>query len=145
MDVNLGKLAQKLRLLGFNTIFRNDFQDDEIVKISVKEKRIILTRDKGVLKHNKVTHGYWLRSDNPKVQLTEIINRLQLQSSFQPFTRCSNCNGELTAVEKNDIKDKLHKDTFHAFNLFWDCKGCENIYWQGSHYDKICDWIEKLV
>jgi len=143
VDVNLGKLAQKLRLLGFNTLFRNDFNDNEIVELSVKEKRIVLTRDKGVLTHTRLTHGYWLRRDDPKEQLKELINRLQLQNSFKPFSRCSNCNGELAAVDKNEIKTKLYTETFNSFNQFWECKGCGNIYWQGSHFDKICDWVEK--
>ncbi len=75
VDVNLGKLAQKLRLLGFDTLFRNNFDDDEIIKVSRREKRIILTRDKGILKQNVVTHGYWIRNDDPKKQLIEVGRR----------------------------------------------------------------------
>ncbi|MDD4108745.1 MAG: Mut7-C RNAse domain-containing protein, partial [Prolixibacteraceae bacterium] len=83
VDVNLGKLALKLRLLGFDTLFRNDYADEEIVDIALRDKRIILTRDKGILKMNAVTHACWLRNDDPKIQLTELINRLQLQNSFR--------------------------------------------------------------
>ncbi|MEN8115402.1 MAG: Mut7-C RNAse domain-containing protein [Bacteroidota bacterium] len=144
VDVNLGKLALKLRLLGFDTLFRNDLEDDEIVKLSVNEKRIILTRDLGVLKHNDVTHGYWLRNSDPKKQLHEIVERLQLQNSFNPFTRCSNCNGSLDSVAENEIEMILPEDTRNSFNQFWKCTGCGQIYWKGSHYDKICEWIENL-
>lgn len=144
VDVNLGKLAQKLRLLGFDTLFRNDFEDDEIIEISLKEKRIILTRDKGILKQNVVTHGYFIRIDNPKKQLTEVIERFQLQNSFRPFSRCSNCNGELQEVPKSDLTAILPDDTLNYYHEFWKCSGCGKIYWEGSHFEKILKWIERL-
>jgi uncharacterized protein len=144
VDVNLGKLALKLRLLGFDTLFRNDYADDEIVNIALKEKRIILTRDKGILKINAVTHGYWLRNDNPKKQLREVINRLQLQNSFRPFSRCSECNGRLQHVDKNEINGRIPDDTYSFYKEFWECSECGKIYWEGSHFKHILGWIEKL-
>lgn len=81
-DVNLGKLAQKLRLLGFDTLFRNDFTDHDIVKLSLQEKRIILTRDKGILQHSAITHGYWIRNNDPKEQLREVVEHLQLEKQL---------------------------------------------------------------
>nr|WP_321357131.1 Mut7-C RNAse domain-containing protein [uncultured Draconibacterium sp.] len=144
VDVNLGKLAHKLRLLGFDTLFRNNLEDDEIVQISVTEKRIILTRDKGVLKHTAATHGYWVRNSDPKKQLREVVQRLQLQNSFQPFSRCSVCNGSLTSVDTDEVKGKVPDDTFSMCNEFWKCKGCGQLYWEGTHFRKILNWIEGL-
>jgi uncharacterized protein len=144
VDVNLGKLARKLRLLGFDTLFRNDFEDDEIVKISLKEKRIVLTRDKGILKQNAVTHGYWIRHDNPALQLKEVVSRFQLQNSFHPFSRCSDCNALLKAVEKEYIKSQLPADTYQYYEAFWQCSGCGKIYWEGSHFGHILRWIDEL-
>ncbi|SHE95669.1 hypothetical protein SAMN05444274_10383 [Mariniphaga anaerophila] len=144
VDVNLGKLARKLRLLGFDTLFRNDFEDDEIIAISLKETRIILTRDRGILKQNVVTHGYWIRNDDPKKQLREVIERLQLQYSFRPFSRCSNCNGELEAAEKENLGNVLSEDTMHYYQKFWKCVGCGKIYWEGSHLEHIARWVAKL-
>ena len=144
VDVNLGKLARKLRLLGFDTLFRNDFEDDEIIRIAAEEERIILTRDKGILKQNKVTHGYWLRNTDPSLQLKEVIKRLQLRNSFNPFTRCSRCNHKLRPVDKKDIASQLSSDTLQYYSEFWECEGCKNIYWAGSHFDSILEWIEKL-
>lgn len=89
VDVHLGKLAHKLRLLGFDTLFRNDFNNSEIVELSLQEKRIILTRDKRILKQSAVSHGYWIRNNEPKDQLREVVTRLQLEDNFKPFTRCS--------------------------------------------------------
>lgn len=144
VDVNLGKLAQKLRLLGFNTLFRNDFIDNEIVELSLQDKRIILTRDKGILKYNAVTHGYWIRNDDPKEQIREVVTRLQLENDFKPFVRCSNCNELLYPVDKKLLQDRLPNDTLLLFNIFMECKGCKKIYWRGSHYDRICEWIDEL-
>jgi len=144
VDVNLGKLAQKLRLLGFDTLFRNDFDDDEIIEISLKEKRIILTRDKGILKQNAVNHGYFIRNDEPKKQLIEVIERFQLQNAFRPFSRCSNCNGELEKVSKTNLTAILPDDTLNYYHEFWKCTGCGKIYWEGSHFGKILSWIDRL-
>lgn len=143
VDVNLGKLAKKLRLLGFDTYYRNDLNDDEIVKISIGEKRVILTRDLGILKCSNVLHGYWLRSDDPKIQLNEVIERLQLKNLFNPFTRCSQCNGQLKRIKKELLKDRIPNDTLCYYKAFWECNCCRQIYWEGSHFDKIIDWIEK--
>lgn len=144
VDVNLGKLARKLRLLGFDTLFRNDFEDDEIVKIALEEKRIVLTRDKGILKQNAVTHGYWIRHDDPSHQLTEVVGRFQLQNSFKPFSRCSDCNALLKPVKKEDIEHQLPADTFRYYETFWQCSGCGKIYWEGSHFASILRWIDAL-
>ena len=144
VDVNLGKLAQKLRLLGFDTLFRNDFTDNEIVELSLQDKRIILTRDKGILKYSAVTHGYWMRNKDPREQLREVVNRLQLKDNFKPFTRCSNCNEGLHPVDKSILQDRVPSDTLLYFHVFMECKGCKKIYWQGSHHDRICELIDEL-
>ena len=127
VDVNIGKLAQKLRLLGFDTLFRNDYDDNEIVSDSVKQKRIILTRDIGLLKHSAVTHGYWIRNDDPKKQVAEVIERLQLQNSFKPFSRCSVCNDNLKPAMKSKISDKLHSDTIESLINSGSVKGVKKI------------------
>jgi uncharacterized protein len=144
VDVNLGKLAHKLRLLGFDTAYRNNLEDDEIVEIARKESRLILTRDKGILQQNAVTHGYFLRSTDPKTQLIELVQRLQLQNAFEPFTRCSVCNGTLEPVEKMKLHHKLQADTLAFHTEFWQCKNCSKVYWEGSHFKRIQKWIEEL-
>jgi len=144
VDVNLGKLARMLRLLGFDVLFENDFSDSLIIELSLKEKRIILTRDKGLLKHSAVTRGYWLRSQEPKQQLKEVVGRLQLENSFSPFTRCSNCNELLHPVDKRLLKKRVPEHVFSSFDDFMECGRCEKTYWRGSHYDRICEWMAEL-
>ena len=144
VDVNLGKLAGKLRLLGFDTYFRNDLGDEEIIQKSVHEKRIILTRDMGILKQNRVTHGYFLRTDDPERQVYEVADRFQLKNLFNPFSRCAVCNGSLEEAAKNELEGLLREDTLSYYNKFWKCSTCNKIYWQGSHFKHILSWIDSL-
>ena len=107
VDVHLGKLARMLRFLGFDTAFNNDLTHHEIVERSLQEQRIILTRDKGILKCKTVTHGYWVRHNEPKEQVREVVKRLQLEHRFQPCTRCSLCNSLVHPVEKTLLHDRV--------------------------------------
>lgn len=137
LDVHLGKLAKYLRMLGFDTLYQNNFEDDKIIEISVKQKRIILTRDLGILKNNKVTHGYWIRSQKPKVQLIEVLNRFDLTRQIEPLNRCIECNGEIVRVEKEEISALLKPKTRKYFHDFFQCKSCKKVYWEGSHYSRM--------
>jgi uncharacterized protein with PIN domain len=141
LDCHLGKLVKLLRLAGFDCLYRRDFDDNEIIDISLKEKRIILTRDRGILKNNKVTHGCYVQSDKPKIQFREIITRLQLEERIQPFSRCTICNGTIKFVEKESIQEVLQPLTRKYFNTFYRCEGCGRIYWEGSHYEKMSAFI----
>jgi len=144
LDVHLGKLAKYLRLCGFDTLYGNRYTDDFIIGISLSDHRIILTRDRGILKNRKVMHGYWIRSAVPEEQLTEVLNRFDLRGSFNPFTRCLECNGLLSDVKKEEIIGRLLPDTKKYFNDFRKCTKCGRIFWEGSHYDKMKIFIETL-
>jgi len=109
LDVHLGKLAKLLRMYGFDTLYRNDYSDPEIIQIASNQKRIILTRDLGILKQNAVTHGYFVRSQFPSKQLKEIIQRFDLSNKVNPLPRCIHCNGEIKKVNKEDIIQQLGK------------------------------------
>ena len=98
LDVHLGTLARRLRLLGFDCLYRNDYEDREILRISSDEERIILTRDLGILKHRQVIHGYLIRSDQVDMQVREVLERYQLFDQIKPWLRCLNCNGSATRV-----------------------------------------------
>jgi len=133
-DVHLGKLVKLIRLCGFDTYYHTDLNDEEIINNSVSDKSIILTRDKQLLKNNKVTHGYWLRSTQPYEQLREVLMRFDLKKSLAPFTRCMECNAEVREVEKSDILERLEPRTRQYYRKFQECPGCKRIYWNGSHY-----------
>jgi len=144
LDVHLGKLATILRLLGFDTYYRNDLDDPEIVDIAESEHRIVLTRDLGILKQNRVTHGYWVRSSNPEKQAVEIITRFQLENNIKPFTRCARCNGVLNPTPKEEIQHQLPPKTKTYYTEFYVCSGCGQIYWRGTHYPKLLEKMKRL-
>ena len=131
-------------MLGFDTLYRNDYDDPEIVRIARREDRIILTRDRGILKNSLVTHGYWVRSENAEKQARELLSRFDLFRLIKPFGRCISCNGLLEDIPKENILDRLPPKTKMAFNKFRICTGCEKIYWQGSHYQSMIDLIKRL-
>jgi uncharacterized protein with PIN domain len=144
LDVHLGKLARYLRFLGFDTYYRNDLDDDEIIQRSVSEQRIILTRDKGILKNGSVTHGYYVRNQKPRRQLQEIIDKFDLREEIKPFSRCSCCNGRIKKVTKQSVINHLKPLTIKHFNEFYQCTDCKNVYWEGSHFEKLSGWIQQF-
>ena len=143
LDAHLGKLAKYLRMFGFNTLYKNDYSDNAIREIAKQESRIILTRDRDLLNSKDVTHGYYVRAIHPKEQLTEIIDKFDLYSQVNPFSRCLNCNNPLAEVDKNDIRDEIDADTWRIFNDFYRCSDCSKIYWKGSHYEHMNEFISQ--
>lgn len=146
LDVHLGKLANYLRMLGFDTLYRNDYDDAELAQISSQEKRILLTRDIGLLKRSVVTHGYFLRETCPRRQLQEILRRFDLaHKTVIPFQRCISCNGLVKLVDKAELWQQLPVDTLSYYETFYGCASCGKIYWKGSHYDKMQAFIEEIL
>jgi uncharacterized protein with PIN domain len=145
LDVHLGRLAKYLRLCGFDTLYSKFFEDHEIIDTALREKRIILTRDRQLIKNSRVTHGYWIRSQNHNEQLTEVFRRFDLGDRLTLFSRCINCNTLLEEVRKEDIIDRLQADTSMYFSRFTICPCCDRIYWEGSHYDNMKQIINRVL
>ena len=144
-DTHLGRLARYLRMLGFDTHYRQDLEDDELARISVEEKRILLTRDRGLLKRSMLSHGYCLRSTQPSEQLLEVVQRFDLFSQIQPFSRCMECNGEIRSVEKEEIVDQIPPRVRDEYEEYSQCHDCRRVYWKGSHYDHMQAYIQNLL
>ncbi len=143
-DVHLGKLARRLRVLGFDTLWRDDYEDAEIARLAADERRCVLTRDVDLLKRKAVDRGYWLRGTEILGQVEEVVRRLDLLSRLAPFTRCPRCNGLIEAVEKAEIESDLEPETRRRFDEFKRCRDCRRIYWKGSHHDGLVREIETL-
>jgi uncharacterized protein len=144
LDAHLGKLARKLRLLGFDTLYQNNFDDLQIIELALNESRIILTRDRRLLMHKNVTHGYFLRNTDPRKQLAEIVGRFHLQNQFKPFARCSLCNGQIVETNKETVLDSLPPKTAKYYDEFFTCTTCGQVYWKGSHWEKLGREMEGL-
>ncbi len=144
LDVHLGKLSNYLRLLGFDTWYRSNCDDQELARISDSEQRILLTRDRGLLKRSIVTYGYWVRAIQPIQQTQEILRRFALKSKIQPFSRCLQCNGEIVSVELEKASERLPPKTRQYYNEFYLCQKCQKIYWKGSHYPRLQQLVKQL-
>jgi uncharacterized protein with PIN domain len=144
LDVHLGKLAAYLRMLGFDALYRSCYTDSELVGISSAEHRVVLTRDRGLLKHSAITRGYWLRETDSRRQAAEVVRRLDLTHCMRPFTRCMACNAVIQAVPAERVRHLVPPRTAELHNEFRQCAQCRRIYWKGSHYDRMRRWIEDL-
>jgi len=144
LDVHLGRLARHLRLLGFDTRYANDAADAAIAAAAARERRIVLTRDRGLLKHSAVTRGYWVRATAPRAQAAEVIRRFQLEARLRPFTRCLECNGVLRAADKAAVADRLPPRARRLHDTFAECPDCRRLYWPGSHHRRLAEFVAQL-
>ncbi|QOJ24315.1 MAG: Mut7-C ubiquitin/RNAse domain-containing protein [Gammaproteobacteria bacterium] len=144
-DSNLGRLARYLRLLGFDCLYRNDYDDDAVAIIASEQQRVVLTRDRSLLRRKIVTYGYFVRADQPKIQTSEVLKRFALYSLIKPLTRCTHCNGVLAETGKSQIECRLEPLTRRYYDKFLMCPDCSRIYWQGSHSIRIKQLLAELV
>jgi len=137
VDANVGKLASLLRMAGFDTFYRNYVSDQELMDVAIREERILLSKDKGLLKRKGIVFGHLVREIVPARQLAEIVEFFGLKDRLRPFSRCLQCNGLLLEVEKLAIIDRLEPLTKKYYNSFCQCSQCGNIYWPGSHRENM--------
>src|SRR6266513_3743520 len=143
-DGHLGKLVRDLRLLGIDVAYDPAAEDRQLVTIASSENRALLTRDRRLLMHAIVRHGYYLRSQDPLEQTLEILRRFNLDSALAPFTRCLRCNTLLEPAKKAEVFDQLEALTRTYYELFRRCPGCGQVYWSGSHFEKLQKRIETI-
>jgi len=133
LDGHLGTLARYLRLLGFDTAYAPNLTDPQLIRMSSTEGRVLLTRDVGLLKNRAVTHGHFIRSDDPRQQVLDVVSRFQLAGRLRPYTRCLACNGVLEPVAKEAIAHRLPPLTRQYIDEFRTCPECGKDYWRGAH------------
>jgi uncharacterized protein with PIN domain len=143
-DGHLGRLTRNLRLLGFDVAYPKNADDRELLKVMARENRALLTRDRRLLMHGIVQHGYCPRSQNANEQAIEVVRRFDLSELIAPFTRCLRCNAPLEEAAKADVIDKLEPLTKIYYDQFRRCPGCKQIYWPGSHFPKLQKRIEEI-
>jgi hypothetical protein len=145
LDQHLGRLAAYLRMLGFDTLYRNDYHDEELARVSHEEQRILLTRDIGLLKRSLVVYGCYVRETNRQRQLAEIMQRYHLKDVMQPFRHCMKCNGLLAGVAKETVVDLLPGSTARCYDEFHRCPSCDQVYWKGPHYRRMQALIDQVI
>lgn len=143
-DGHLGKLVRDLRLLGIDVIYDRDAEDRQLIETATSQNRALLTRDRRLLMHGTLRHGYYLRSQNPLEQTMEVILRFDLASTLTPFARCLRCNAALQPAPKEAVLDQLEPLTKIYYEEFRRCPDCEQVYWSGSHFEKLQARIESI-
>ncbi|BBD09466.1 Mut7-C RNAse domain-containing protein [Desulfovibrio ferrophilus] len=144
VDACVGKLATLLRLLGLDTAYEQDWDDDELVELASEQGRIVLTRDKALLKRSAVSHGRLVRAQEPTEQLLEVLTHFGLKGPFTPFVRCLRCNDLLEPVSKAEILHLLEPLTRKHYHEFHRCRSCGRIYWPGSHHEAMREWLNSV-
>lgn len=136
LDVHLGTLARRLRLLGVDTAYENeDIGDPALATLSAKERRVLLSRDRGLLRRREIWAGAYIYSDRPDDQLRDVLERFA--PALAPWTRCTACNGRLTEADKDSVQDQLQQGTQRSYDVFAQCTACERVYWRGAHHARL--------
>ena len=144
-DVHLGGLAHLLRMAGFDTLYDNFYADQEIERIAAAERRIVLTRDRELLKRRTITHGCYVRALKSAGQFREIFERLDLAGSARPFTLCLHCNAPLSAIAKVEVNGRVPERVFERYDRFSTCHVCRRVYWEGSHWRRMSALLEEVL
>jgi uncharacterized protein with PIN domain len=145
LDGHLGKLARLLRMLGFDAWYENKVDDEALARVALLEHRIVLSRDRGLLKRRAVSRGYLVRSLEPRVQLEEVVRRFDLTGSAKLFSRCMRCNAPLQRVEREEVAPQLPRAVAHRYAEFSRCPGCGRVFWRGTHWDRMRDLAAKIL
>jgi uncharacterized protein with PIN domain/sulfur carrier protein ThiS len=143
-DVHLGTLARRLRWLGFDTLYDNAWDDEQLARLASEDGRILLSRDRGLLMRRVVTHGYLPRSDDPDEQALEVVRRYGLGAELAPSTRCVRCNGRLEPVDRDEVFDRIPPRTRAAIDTYARCVDCGQLYWPGSHHDALAPFLDRV-
>lgn len=143
LDVHLGALARRLRLLGLDVAYRNDATDDELVAWAEAEDRLLLSRDRGLLRRRALRRAAYVRGDGVDEQVADVLDRFRLP--LAPFTRCTTCGGRLEEVAKTEVLDRLEPGTRRTQDEFSRCIACGRLYWRGAHWDRLRRWVESVT
>jgi uncharacterized protein with PIN domain len=144
-DAHLGGLAHLLRMAGFDTLYDNAFDDAEIEAISTSQGRIVLTRDRELLKRRSITHGCYVRAIRSVQQLREVVERLDLAPNLRPLSLCLRCNAPLRPVEKAQVLDRLPPGVRAGHERFSTCDICHGVFWEGTHWRNMLALLDQAT
>jgi uncharacterized protein len=144
LDVHLGTLARRLRLLGVDTAYEStDIGDPALAARSAAEKRVMLSRDRGLLRRRELWAGAYVYSTRPEDQLRDVLDRFR--PGLRPWTRCTACNGLLKEATKEEVADQLQGGTHRSYDVFAQCQDCGRAYWKGAHHEQLVAIVERAL
>lgn len=144
VDENLLGLVRQLRMMGVDAASLKAISDDELLAIAEKENRIILTKDRRLFQRIPEGRGYLVKSEPPKEQLLEVLSQFPVSEEAEALSRCLECNTLIEEVEKESIRNRIDEKTFSLYDTFYECPTCHRIYWEGSHFEKLQNKVEKI-
>ena len=148
-DNNVGKLAKWLRMMGYDTLFFNGSDDSSMIAIALAEGRVILTRDTQIMKRRVVTSGQLkailIQGDEAEQQMRQVIDSLNLDCQFRPFTICLECNQPLVPRTREQVKDLVPPYVFQTQVQYVECPTCHRIYWRGTHWQAMTRKLNKFM
>lgn len=144
-DAHLGQLAKNLRMLGFDVLYRNDYSDAEVARIAAVEHRVVLTRDRDLLIRKEIVFGCYLHSLDADSQAVEVLTRFRLAGAAHAFSRCLACNGMLLRIDRDAVVHRVPGHSWRHYEVFYECTGCEQVYWEGSHVERMRVRVAKLL
>jgi len=145
LDTHLGRLAAYLRVFGLDAVYRNDYDDAGLAQIAAADTRVLLSRDRGLLKRKAVVYGYCVRDTDPQRQIFDVLRRFVRRDEIRLWQRCLHCNGPLVAVEKAAVFDRLEPKTQRYYDDFSRCVACGQVYWRGSHVDAMQPLVDEVL
>jgi uncharacterized protein len=144
LDVHLGTLARRLRLLGVDTAYEStDIGDPALAARSAAEQRVMLSRDRGLLRRRELWAGAFVYSTRPDDQLRDVLDRFA--PDLRPWTRCTACNGLLKQATKEEVADQLKHGTQRSYDVFAQCTDCGRAYWKGAHHEQLEAVVERAL
>jgi len=144
-DCHLGKIAKYLRIFGFDTLYFQSIDDDDIVTIAKEQNRLVLTSDKELYQRVKHLNGMYIQHADFLKQLKDIFNHYKLYDKCKPLSRCIECNGTVKAVDKDEIECILKPKTSKYFDYFEKCEVCSKVYWHGDHYKNMSKFVNDFL
>lgn len=144
-DINLGDIVKYMRALGFDLYYDSSLSNRDIIEISKKENRIILTKNRKLLKFKDVSHGLFIRPGTTKEQIRRIINYLDIKDDIRPFSRCLQCNTLLRVVQKEKISNRIPPMTKASCDEYTHCPSCDKIYWKGTHFINMMGVLKQIL
>jgi uncharacterized protein with PIN domain len=149
VDSNVGRLARWLRIAGFDTLFIKDIDDNKLVRIALDEYRVLLTRDRQIMKRRLVSGGriktVLIEPDDVREQLRQVLMTLNLAGEVRPFSLCIECNEPLEFKKKEEIEELVPPHVFQTQTQYMQCTRCRRIYWRGTHWERMCSELEQIV
>jgi hypothetical protein len=144
-DINLGDIVKYMRVLGLDLYYDPLLSTREIIEISKRENRVILTKSRKLLKFKDVSHGIFIRPGTTTEQIRRIIDHLDIKDNIKPFSRCLRCNALLNIVLKEKILDRIPPKTKEFCDEYVQCQSCDKIYWKGTHFINMKKVVRQIL